>query len=280
MQKEEIIANYKRRKPTHRLGAAIGIGLLLPALWGWVNTDIGEIEARKSQAVSEKDSSEIHLNRLIAQKKNAPRLEEQLKFTESELVEARKRLPSEYFIDLMIQRLGLLANKAKVTLKLFSPGEESIVQGPVQYVEMPIKMEVIGGFNEIAQFYDAIVHFDTMIHIRNVELKSSKASEENKSEKDPSTLAPKEELDVSQKFEMESKSHQVLGSMTLVLFRSMRQDETSVGNAPPGSSQQAGQPANSSSSALAQGIPPPATPPPSAPPSPSPGSTAPAPGVE
>lgn len=234
MQLEELVINYKRRKPGQRLAAVIGIGLLLPALWGWINTDIGAIEGRKSQAASEKNASETQLQKFIEQKKDAPRLEERLKFTENEMADAKKRLPSEYFIDLMIQKLGVLANKAKVSLKLFSPGEEAVVQGQVPYVEMPIKVEVAGGYNEIAQFYDAIVHFDSMIHIRNMEFNSAKIDGDRLGES--SSLGEKN-LDVSQRFEKEVRNHQVAASMQMVLFRSMKPDESfadpAKGGAPP-----------------------------------------------
>ena len=228
MQVEELVINYKRRKPSQRLAALIGIGLLFPALWGWINTDIGGIESRKSQAALEKTNSEAELQKFIEQKKDAPRLEERLKFTENEMADARKRLPSEYYIDLMIQKIGVLANRAKVSLKLFSPGEEAVVQGQVPYVEMPIKVEVTGGYNEIAQFYDAIVHFDSMIHIRNMEFHTS-ANEEGRVSK--SSRSSEQNLDVSQRFESEVRNHQIVASMLLVLFRSMKPDESLSGPA-------------------------------------------------
>jgi len=258
MDIEEIKLKYKTIPLARRLGAVIGLGLLLPALYGWIFTDIGAIEGRKSEAMQEKSSSETQLQKFIEQKKDAPRLEEQLKFTESEMAEARQRLPSDYFLDLMIQRLGLLANKAKVTLKLFSPGEESVIQGPAPYVEMPIKLKVAGGYNEIAQFYDAIVHFDTMIHIRNMDLKPELTGPESGSQK--ATIG-EQATDVAQKFEMEVKKHQVVSTMVLVLFRSMRPDEPSMG-----SSNAAGAPEASASSpkdklkSVPSGQPPPASP--------------------
>ncbi|MEI8025097.1 MAG: type 4a pilus biogenesis protein PilO [Pseudomonadota bacterium] len=231
MQLEELVINYKRRKPGQRLAAVIGVGLLLPALWGWISTDIGAIEGNKTQATSEKTASESELQKFIEQKKDAPRLEERLKFTENEMADAKKRLPSEYFIDLMIQKLGVLANKAKVSLKLFNPGEEAVVQGQVPYVEMPIKVKVSGGYNEIAQFYDAIVHFDSMIHIRNMEFNSATVQGEVTG---PSSRSGEQNLDVSQKFEKEVRNHQVEASMQLVLFRSMKPDESFADHAKDG----------------------------------------------
>ena len=261
MQLEEIVVNYKRRKPLHRLTAVIGVGLLLPALYGWINTDIGGIESRKSQAALERTTSETTLQKFIEQKKDAPRLEERLKFTENEMADARKRLPSEYYIDLVIQKIGLLANKAKVSLKLFSPGEEAIVQGAVPYVEMPIKVEVTGGYNEIAQFYDALVHFDAMVHIRNMELKSSSA-EGDKGQQ--GSHSGDQNLDVSQRFEMEVRKHQIVASMVLVLFRSMKPDE-SAGHpgkdvAPPPATDPSKPGAKKAASALEPGTPPPLPP--------------------
>jgi Tfp pilus assembly protein PilO len=234
MNFQELIINYKRRSRRFRLILVLLGGLILPLLYGWVNLDISAIESGREESQVKKERADHTLKKLIEQKKNAPRLEEQLKFTEGELASAKKRLPDEYFLDQMIQKIGLSARNAKVTLKLFTPGQESVVGGEVQYVEMPIAISLVGTYSGIAQFADSIVHYDTMLNLRNMDLKSVRQEKErSKSQSGFASTNKQEDLDLASRFDEEVKSKRVEASMELVLFRSLKNGEQLPGSKGP-----------------------------------------------
>jgi type IV pilus assembly protein PilO len=227
MNLPELVISYKRKSQRFRLVLVLLAGLILPLLWGWVNLDIAAIESSREEAQVKRENADRQLKKLIEQKKNAPRLEEQLKFTEGELATAQKRLPDDYFLDQMIQKVGLSARNAKVTLKMFTPGQESVVGGEVQYVELPITISLIGTYNAIAQFADSIVHYDTMLNLRNLNLRATKQEVDSASRARLAAAANTQasEPDLATKFEEEVKTKRVEATMELVLFRSLRNGE-------------------------------------------------------
>lgn len=226
MNLPELVISYKRKSQRFRLVLVLLAGLIVPLLYGWYNLDIAAIESSREEAQVKKENADRQLKKLIEQKKNAPRLEEQLKFTEGELATAQKRLPDDYFLDQMIQKVGLSARNAKVTLKMFTPGQESVVGGEVQYVELPIAISLTGTYNAIAQFADSIVHYDTMLNLRNLNLKSIKQESDSPSRvRLAAANTQASEPDLATKFEEEVKMKKVEATMELVLFRSLKNGE-------------------------------------------------------
>lgn len=221
---EEIRLKYKIMEPWKRLFIAGIVGLLLPFVWVYLESDLAIIQAAKDEAMAKKEQTEVRLNKLIAQKKNAPRLEEQLSFTKEQLVEARRNLPDNYFMDQILSKVGMSALRAKVELLTFTPQKENVVGDEERYMELPLALKVRGGYGQIGQFVDNLVHFENMVHVRNIEIKDTQdKNAQNAAAKD---LAGTMSRSLAARLADEFKEKKLEATMELVVFRSLKPGES------------------------------------------------------
>lgn len=102
---------------------------------------------------------------------NIGKMEDQLKFTTEQLAEARKKLPDKFKLDRELKKITRAAAKSNVILKSFKPGVPVEKPGAgFKFAEMPIDLEVTGGFHQVARFYDTLAHFETLVDLRNIDL--------------------------------------------------------------------------------------------------------------
>ena len=101
---------------------------------------------------------------------NLPKLEEQLQSTQEQLVKAKKKLPDTYQIELILEKIATIAKGNGVIMSLFDPTEEVKHQQPYPFVELPIIIEVLGTFDQVAHFLDQVVHLEGTIFLRSLQL--------------------------------------------------------------------------------------------------------------
>lgn len=220
----ELLLKYKILQSWKRALITLIFGLTAPVAYSYLQSEVSIIEAAKEESLSRKEQTETKLNGLIKKKKDAPRLEEQKKFTEEQLVEARKHLPDNYFIDQILNKTGLAAMKAKVDLLSFTPGAEATVQGEEQYKELPLALKVRGSYSGIGQFVDNLVHFENMVHVRNLKIKAE--NRETVIDTVPSgNTSPSQIKSLATRLKEELKDVNLEATMDLVIFRSLRSGE-------------------------------------------------------
>ena len=60
-------------------------------------------------------------------------------------------------------------------MSLFDPTEEVKHQQPYPFVELPIVIEVLGTFDQVAHFLDQLVHLEGTIFLRNLQINRAEA---------------------------------------------------------------------------------------------------------
>lgn len=104
-----------------------------------------------------------------------PRFKAELVRLEAELGEALRKLPNGKELPVLLTDITTLGKNAGLEFKSFIPGAE-INQD--FYAEVPISIELIGGFHELATFFDELSRLDRIVNMEdfsvdNVEVSSS-----------------------------------------------------------------------------------------------------------
>jgi len=123
----------------------------------------GEITTIKTElARLEKN---IRLARIRAN--NLKRLEADLAEAQGDLKAAINLLPTTSEIPSLLKNITKLGNNSNLEFLLFSPKK----QVPKEfYVEIPVGIEVLGGYHDVAMFFDKVGKLDRIVNVLNVNM--------------------------------------------------------------------------------------------------------------
>ena len=170
-----------------------------------------------------RDASERKFKKSRKRKANLPKLEEQLAHTEGQLALASKKLPDEFVIEKVLQKVSIIAQDVGLDLREFDPGDGAPTGGLFKYVELPIRLEVFGTYGQIATFFDRIVHLELLVHIKDIEMQAS--MEKNKKIKNN---APSETSSPEQLQKKARDNTKILATSKMVIFRTLNNAEESA----------------------------------------------------
>jgi type IV pilus assembly protein PilO len=120
------------------------------------------------------DKHEKLVNQLDAAKKNAATLESfeaKMKKAEKEFELAVKALPNSQEIPTLLSSISDSGKKSGLQFKLFQPKG---ARRKGFYAEIPVSISVVGGYHNIAMFFQKVAELDRIVNIRNVTMKRSK----------------------------------------------------------------------------------------------------------
>ena len=174
MNFDELIERYKMLPLWGRLLALAILGMMPGAYTVWDEQEGLDERLQASQA--EEATVKQDFEKKVAQKGDLPRLEEKKAFTQEQLEKAKKMLPDGYKIEEILRRVAVIAKESGVTLLRFDPGVESVVP-PTEnhYYQLPIAAAVSGQFNQVAGFFDRILHLEGTVFVRNISFRGDKA---------------------------------------------------------------------------------------------------------
>ena len=224
MDFDELKERYRGLPIWARLLIALGIGLV-PA--GYVYYNEGEaLTTELDEARTERDRAQVKLDRSIEKKKKIPEVEERLAELEEQLSKAKKVLPDSFRVEEVLQKAAVIAKETGVALNLFNPEEEKPGAGDYKYMELPISTEIEGRFNQIATFFDRLLHLEQSLFVRAIDIGSILPDGEAANEdltKSPHRIA----LETRQKLQAKAKFH-------IVVYRSMTEREIADAEAAAG----------------------------------------------
>lgn len=128
------------------------------------NDEIRGLES--SLAEKQKDLTE---KRRIA--KDLEKFNRQVEELNARLQESLEQLPEEKEVGELLRILSRLANISGIEMTNFSVGGE--VRKSL-YAEMPIELQLVGGFHNIAIFFDKVSKLDRIVNISNVNIAQPK----------------------------------------------------------------------------------------------------------
>ncbi len=104
-----------------------------------------------------------HLDELIAASKEL----------EIELAKKKESLPPREEAALLLKQLTDLGISLGLEIKLWKPGRESM-DGTKLFVQMPVNVEVAGGYHTVALFFDRVSKLPRIINISNLRMDTPK----------------------------------------------------------------------------------------------------------
>ncbi|MCB1056186.1 MAG: type 4a pilus biogenesis protein PilO [Acidobacteria bacterium] len=108
-----------------------------------------------------------------AAKLRLPQLRDQFQILDLELEKLLRILPVRRNTQELIRRIRILSEQAGFNLRVFDPAEREIDRD--FYKEWPIKMELDGGYHELALFFDRISRLSRIINIDNLRISARRS---------------------------------------------------------------------------------------------------------
>lgn len=169
---QELMELPLRWKLAALLGAML---ILIGGYWYFFYSDIS------SELVTLHDTIEGQrgLRTQIAQKegiaKNLGKFVEEVEKLDTELKKALAELPDEREIAELLQRVSDKARDSGLEIRTFKPRPE---QKKDFYAEVPVEVEVSGGFHQLATFFDEVGHLERIVNIDQFNLGAAQIEEE------------------------------------------------------------------------------------------------------
>lgn len=211
MDIQELKEKYKAI-PVHIRLLIVGVLALAPAAYTLYDEG-SALDEKLVTARSLEDANRQAFERDRSKKGNLPKLEEQKAFTMEQLEKARKRLPDQVRIEDILQKAETIAKETGVRLKVFRPEKEVGGGDEFKYMELPITTEITGKFNQIASFYDRVVHLDGTVYLRKIDIAPLPAALQESGKK--------AQLSDAEKARRERADLTLAANFQIVVYRSM-----------------------------------------------------------
>lgn len=168
MDLEDLSVRYREIKLWQRLLVLTVLAVSPGAydFWDRYETLVNDRKAAEDEKLAQEDKLKYALEKHV----KLAKLEDQLIIKEKEIKEVAKKFPDEIPMDRVLQKTELIAQQLGLTLKLFKPKEEIPSETAFKYLKLPIGLQLVGTYGQIANFFDHIVHLDFLVNIENVDL--------------------------------------------------------------------------------------------------------------
>jgi type IV pilus assembly protein PilO len=152
-----------RLKMAHRVIIFAGtVGLIFAAFVFLVflpKTD----EMKRLRTEIEQLDGQIRLAAIQA--RNVQKLEADLAASEEDLKSALRLLPTTSEIPSLLKNITKVGNESNLQFLLFSPLKEDPKE---LYVEIPVSVEVMGAYHDVARFFEKVGKLDRIVNVVNI----------------------------------------------------------------------------------------------------------------
>ena len=152
-------------KMIHRILIFVGTVVLIVGLYIWLVyiPKTGEIKTIKSEL----DGLERNIRIARVRANNLKRLEADLAKAQGDLKVAIKLLPTTSEIPSLLKNITKLGNDSNLEFLLFRPEKQVSKEF---YVEIPVSIEVLGNYHDVAIFFDKVGKLDRIVNVVNVNM--------------------------------------------------------------------------------------------------------------
>jgi len=149
----------------HRILIFTGTIVLIVGLYIWLVyiPKTGEIKTIKSDL----DRLETNIRIARVRANNLKRLEADLAKAQGDLKVAIKLLPTTSEIPSLLKNITKLGNDSNLEFLLFSPEKQVSKEF---YIEIPVSIEVLGSYHDVAIFFDKVGKLDRIVNVVNVNM--------------------------------------------------------------------------------------------------------------
>lgn len=171
MKTREILEKIQKVPAKTRASAFVGVVVAIVVLFIW------QIHIPKTDEIKKLESEVSGLETKIrendAQIRKLDELRQEVKMLQEKLSLLTQQLPPESEVSGLLRQIQGLVNKSGLTLKLWKP-ETRKPHSSGMYEEIPITLRLLGGYHNVAMFYDSVSKLTRIVNILNVKLGSAK----------------------------------------------------------------------------------------------------------
>lgn len=164
---EKINKLPKQRK----IALLAGISIVLLVAYWFAFFDAKRQELNTANEKLAQLQVQLAENRTLAA--DLPRFEKELTRLNAELTEALRQLPNDKELPVLLTDITTLGKNAGLEFKAFIPQPE-VKKG--FYAEVPISIELNGGFHELAKFFDELSRLDRIVNVQSFSVDNVVAS--------------------------------------------------------------------------------------------------------
>lgn len=154
------------------------IGLLFIIILGGFFYFVYMPKAERKKAIDGELSrlvNEININ--MTKARTLEDLKKQNAELQRQLSEKKEQLPSETEAETLLKQISDVGAGANLDIKLWKPGDRR--QSPDGlYTELPVSIEITGGYHSMAIFFDRIGKFPRIVNISSLRIASAKAEKD------------------------------------------------------------------------------------------------------
>lgn len=134
-----------------------------------MKTEIDKLETAVADLrgkIQENDSKIKKLDELKAEVKNL----------QTRLVVLTEQLPPEWEVSGLLRQIQNLVNQSGLVLKLWKPDTKRKLHSSGLYEEIPITVNLIGGYHNVASFFDRVSKLTRIVNIFDIKMTGGKTS--------------------------------------------------------------------------------------------------------
>ena len=150
----------------------VGLTLIGYVYWQYFYKSPAKELGESVEAV-EKLQADLRHHRLLA--RNLPKIREEVKILDAELIEALAELPNKQETSRLLESISDLATDAGLEVKVFAEQGESYREF---YGSKSVNLQVKGAFHQIASFFDEVGQMSRIVNIDRVNLKNPTITKE------------------------------------------------------------------------------------------------------
>ena len=217
MDLDDIATRYQEI-PRWKRYMTIVLVAMLPAAYEFWDRYQGLVDAQNA-AITELANEVVKLKEFQAKHEALKKLDEKLAQAELEVKAASKVLPDEILMDKVLENTELIAQNVGISMKTFEPKSEIPSETAFKYLKVPIHLELVGTYGQIASFLDHVVHSETTTFVENISIAVNDAKSSSSEEK----LVLNEKMEERKRAKMRLRA-----SFDMVLFRTMTEAEAAA----------------------------------------------------
>jgi type IV pilus assembly protein PilO len=161
-------------EPNRKIALAVAVPLLVLIGYYFLvvsprTTRTAQLETHIDEMLQERDRKTFEAAQMPERQKEVDQLDKQLKL-------ALTRLPDEKEIPELLSSISNLGRDSGLEILVFRQMPEGYQEF---YAEVPVDMQVRGGYHQVAQFLDRVGKLDRIVNVSNIVVKSPKVVDEN-----------------------------------------------------------------------------------------------------
>lgn len=162
--------DFKNLPPAAKIGLAFIPAIILVVVSFYVfikprNVEIEKLNKAITKIDNEIKTNQVKVRKLAELKKKNAELREKL-------ADLQRMLPDEREVSILLKQVSDLGVESGLEILLWKP-EKKIVAASGLYVEIPVKVEMVGGFHNLGKFYSQLSSFERIVNVLDISIKPS-----------------------------------------------------------------------------------------------------------